>query len=191
MTMQKHSLIVPLAVLLSACASTGPARSPAAESPPPATTKPTEQPEHDPRLRAAPPPAPPLPSPVVVPLDAAALASLPREPITATVHGSTLHCDGIPLLALLRASAAMPAEPLRGAQLTRYVQLDARDGYRVLFALAELDPTLGNRKVFLTDRCDGEPLPAEDGPLRLVALDESRPARWVRQVEAITVIVAP
>ena len=191
MTMQKHSLIVPLAVLLSACASTGPARSPAAESPPPATTKPVEQPAHDPRLHAAPPSAPPLPSPVVVPLDAAALASLPREPITATVHGSTLHCDGIPLLALLRASAAMPVEPLRGAQLTRYVQVDARDGYRVLFALAELDPTLGNRKIFLTDRCDGKPLPDDDGPLRLVAPEESRPARWVRQVEAITVIVAP
>ena len=191
MTMQKHSLIVLLAVLLSACASTGPAQSPAAESPPPATTKPAEQPAHDPRLHAAPPSAPPLPSPVVVPLDTAALTSLPREPVTATAHGKTLHCDGIPLLALLRASAAMPVEPLRGAQLTRYVQVDARDGYRVLFALAELDPTLGNRKIFLTDRCDGKPLPDDDGPLRLVAPEESRPARWLRQVEAITVIVAP
>lgn len=191
MFMQKHFLITALALLLSACASTGPARSPAAESPPLATTKPAGQPAHDPRLRAAPPSAPPLPSPVIVPLNTSALASLPREPVTATAQGKTLQCDGIPLLALLRASAAMPAEPLRGAQLTRYVQIDARDGYRVLFALSELDPTLGNRKVFLTDRCDGKPLSDEDGPLRLVAPEESRPARWVRQVAAITVIVAP
>ncbi len=192
MTMLKHSLIVPLTVLLSACASTGPTRSPAAESPPSAiTNSPAEQPAHDPRLHAAPPSAPPLPSPVVVPLDAATLAALPREPVTATAHGKTLHCDGIPLFALLRASAAMPTDPLRGAQLTRYVQVDARDGYRVLFTLAELDSTLGKRKVFLTDRCGGKPLSDDDGPLRLVVPDESRAARWVRQVEAITVIVAP
>lgn len=190
MLMQKHFLITALALLLSACASTGPTRSPAAESPPLAT-KPAGPPAHDPRLHAAPPSAPPLPSPVVVPLDASALASLPRELVAATAHGKTLHCDGIALLALLRATAAMPAEPLRGAQLTRYVQVDGRNGYRVLFALSELDPTLGNRKVFLTDRCDGKPLSDDDGPLRLVAPEESRPARWVRQVEAITVIVAP
>jgi len=191
--MKIHSSFVLAALLLSACASTGPARSPAAEPPAAAAAAATstEQPEHDPRLHASPPPAPPIASPVVVPLDADTLASLPREPVTATAHGQTQHCDGIPLLALLRASGAMPAEPLRGAQLTRYVQVDARDGYRALFALAELDPTLGNRKVFLTDRCEGRPLPADDGPLRLLSPDESRPARWVRQVESITVIVAP
>ena len=191
--MKIHSSFVLPALLLSACASTGPARSPAAEPPAAAAAAATstEQPEHDPRLHASPPPAPPIASPVVVPLDADTLASLPREPVTATAHGQAQHCDGIPLLALLRASGAMPAEPLRGAQLTRYVQVDARDGYRALFALAELDPTLGNRKVFLTDRCEGRPLPADDGPLRLLSPDESRPARWVRQVESITVIVAP
>jgi len=191
MTMPKHSLITALALLLSACASTGPARSPAAQSPPSTTTKPAEQEAHDPRLRASPPSASSLPSPVAVPLDAATLAALPREPITATAHGNTLHCDGIALPALLRATGAMPAEPLRGAQLTRYVQVDARDGYRVLFSLAELDPTLGNRRVFLTDRCEGKPLADDDGPLRLVVPDDARPARWARQVQAITVIVSP
>ena len=95
---------------------------------------------------------------MVVPLDAATLASLPREAVTARRMARPCTATAFALLALLRASAAMPAEPLRGAQLTRYVQVDARDGYRALFALAELDPTLGNRKVFLTDRCDGKPL---------------------------------
>jgi molybdopterin-dependent oxidoreductase-like protein protein len=190
-TMKIHPMFALPALLLSACASTGPARSPAIEPSAPASAASIEQPAHDPRLHAAPPAAPLLASPVVVPLDANTLASLPREPVTATAHNQTLHCDGIPLLALLRAAGAMPAEPLRGAQLTRYVQVNARDGYRALFALAELDPTLGNRKVFLTDRCDGKPLPEDDGPLRLVVPEEARPARWVRQVASITVIVAP
>lgn len=186
MTMHKHIPTILLAIALSACASAGPRNTA-----PPAASMPSTHPAHDPRLPAAPPPAPVLPSPVVVPLDAGTLAALPRESVTATAHDRTLHCEGIALAALLRATGAMPIEPLRGAQLSRYVQVDARDGYRVLFALAELDPTLGDRKLFLVDRCDGKPLSPDDGPLRLLAPDASRPARWVRQVEAITVIVAP
>lgn len=185
-------LVPPLLILgLSACASTGQAQrapTPAQET----TANGTSQTvEHDPRLRAAPPQSSPIASPVIVPLDAATLAPLPRESITATAHERTLHCEGIPLLALLRATNAMPAEPLRGAQLTRYVQADARDGYRAIYSLAELDPTLGNRKVFLVDRCEGKPLADDDGPLRLIAPEEARPARWVRQLKTITVIVAP
>lgn len=146
-------------------------------------------PVHDRPAHASAPP--PLPSPVTVPLDAASLAALPRQPVSGTAHGRELRCEGIPLPALLRAAGAMPADPLRGAQLARYVQVDARDGYRAVFSLAELDPTLGGNAVFLVDRCDGAPLGDDAGPLRLMAPAESRPARWVRQVEAITVIVAP
>jgi hypothetical protein len=178
------------ALALSACASNGPAASPASQDAV-VETAPRSPSAHDPRLRASPPLAPTLPSPVVVPLDAAALAKLPRETVAATAHDKPLQCEGIALLALLRASGAMPVEPLRGPQLARYVLVDARDGYRAIYALAELDPTLGNRRVYLVDRCGGRPLADDDGPLRLVAPDESRAARWVRQVQAVTVVVAP
>lgn len=178
------------ALALSACASGGPAASPASRD---AVVEAAARSSstHDPRLRASPPLAPTLPSPVVVPLDTATLAALPRETVAATAHGKPLRCDGVALLTLLRASGAMPAEPLRGPQLARYVLVDARDGDRAVYALAELDPTLGNRRVYLVDRCDGRPLADDDGPLRLIAPDESRAARWVRGVEAITVVVAP
>lgn len=130
-------------------------------------------------------------SPQVIPVDAATLATLPREAVAATAHGEALRCEGIPLVALLRAANALPAEPLRGGKLASYVLVAARDGYRAVFSLAELEPTLGNHKVVLVDRCDGQPLGAGDGPLRLIAPEESRPARWVRQVRSITVVVAP
>lgn len=130
-------------------------------------------------------------SPLTVPIDAATLATLPREPVTATAHEKTLRCEGVALSALLRAAGALPAEPLRGPQLTNYVLVTARDGYRAIFSLAELEPTLGNRKVLLVDQCEGKPLSDDDGPLRLIAPEESRPARWVRQVQSITVVTAP
>lgn len=127
-----------------------------------------------------------------VALDAATLAALPRQPVEASAHGQSLHCEGVDLVALLRKSGAMPADPLRGgAQLARIVRVDARDGYRAVFSLAELDPTLGNARVFVVDRCDGKPLDDKSGPLRLVAPAESRPARWVRQLQSITVVEAP
>jgi hypothetical protein len=130
-------------------------------------------------------------SPQTIPIDDATLATLPREAVTATAHGKTLQCEGVALPALLRAAEALPAEPLRGGQLANYVLVAARDGYRAVFSLAELEPTLGNRKVLLVDRCDGRPLGDDDGPLRLIAPEESRPARWVRQVQSITVVTAP
>lgn len=130
-------------------------------------------------------------SPQTIPIDAATLATLPREAVTATAHGKTLQCEGVALPALLRAANALSPEPLRGGQLANYVLVTARDGYRAVFSLAELEPTLGNRKVLLVDRCDGQPLGDDDGPLRLIAPEESRPARWVRQVQSITVVTAP
>ena len=126
-----------------------------------------------------------------VPLDAATLAASPREPVDADAYGKPLHCSGVPLAALLRNAGAMPAEPLRGAQLARIVRVTARDGYRVVFSLAELDATLGNARVFVVDACDGKTLDEHDGPLRLLVTDDTRPARSVRQVQAIDVVDAP
>lgn len=131
------------------------------------------------------------PASVDVPLDAATLLALPRHAVEASAHDQALHCEGVELAALLRKVGAMPADPLRGKPLADYVRVEARDGYRAVFSLAELDATLGNAKVFLVDRCDGKPLDDKSGPLRLIAPGESRPARWVRQVQSIRVVSAP
>ncbi|WP_144898031.1 molybdopterin-binding protein [Luteimonas cucumeris] len=174
-----------LALALSACTSSG-----AVKPPPSATaTPPAPRTTHDPRLRAAAPSV--LASPRVVPLDAATRAALPREVVTASAHGPGLSCEGVPLSALLRAAGALPVDMLGATQLAQYVLVQARDGHRVLYSLAELDPDFGQRRVLLVDRCNGRPLENEDGPLQLIALDDARPARWVRQVESITVVAAP
>ncbi|MBF6022454.1 molybdopterin-binding oxidoreductase [Lysobacter niastensis] len=128
---------------------------------------------------------------VDVPLDPAVIAKLPSVPVRTVVHEKKLECQGVSLLALLRASGAMPGTPLRGPELARVVVVGARDGYRAAFALAELDPSLGAREVVLTNRCNGSALDAHDGPWRLVVPGDSRPARSVRQVESIRVVDAP
>lgn len=127
-----------------------------------------------------------------VPLDPAVIAKLPQVQARGTAHGHELVCTGVSLAALLRASAAMPDTPLRGAQqLSRAVVVTARDGYRAVFSLGELDASLGANEVVLTRHCDGAALDDKDGPWRLIAPEESRPARWVRQVESIRVVDLP
>lgn len=129
-----------------------------------------------------------IPDAVSVPLDAATRGALPRQRVEAVAHGKTLRCEGVALTALLQASGALPREPLRGSHLARRVELRARDGYRVTFALADFDPELGAVRAVVVDRCDGRPLPADDGPLRLIVPAEKRPARWIRQLVAIDVL---
>ena len=167
-----------LAAALSACASAGARHAPL----------PAPVPDAPARGHASEPIAP---SPLAVPLDPATLSALPRQRVRASAHGTALDCEGVALAALLRRAGAMPDGKLPGALLSRYVLVQARDGYRVLFALAELDPATGGREAYVVDRCNGSPLDTNDGPLRLIAPGDRRPARWVRQVEAITVIAAP
>ncbi len=136
--------------------------------------------------------APAAAATVEVPLDPAVIAKLPPIAAGKTAHGQELVCTGVSLAALLRANGVMPDTPLRGAQqLSRAVVVSARDGYSAVFSLGELDASLGANEVVLTRHCNGADLGAEDGPWRLVAPKESRPARWVRQVETIRVVDLP
>ena len=142
-------------------------------------------------LRASEPQAPDIPSPVAVPLEAAQRSTLPRHAVEARIHDTTLQCEGVALVDLLRSSGAIPDGRVGSPHLSRYVLAEGRDGYRVLFSLAELDPGTGNRDVFVVDACGGRPLNDADGPVRLLVPGDVRAARSVRQLHAVTVVVAP
>ena len=53
--------------------------------------------------------------------------------------------------------------------------------------MAELDPELTDRAILLADIKNGQPLPPDEGPFRIVVPGEKRPVRWVRQVRSLTV----
>ncbi|MDR3749834.1 MAG: hypothetical protein P4M04_17080 [Acidobacteriota bacterium] len=63
------------------------------------------------------------------------------------------------------------------------------DGYKVVFALAEVDPAFATREILVADKRDGKPLDAKEGPLRIVAPGDKRAARWVRQVTTLRIVV--
>jgi hypothetical protein len=119
------------------------------------------------------------------------LARLARHDTTVSAHEVSGRYSGVALTDLLALVNAPLADSLRGRSLATYVVAEASDGYRVLFSIAELDSKFTDRVVILADKKDGQPLPAGEGPYRLIVPGETRPARWARQVIRISLGRAP
>lgn len=112
------------------------------------------------------------------------LAALPQVQITIDDHGKPATFDGVALSTLLQRVT-------EGKEITKYVVVDAADGYRAVFSLAELSPAFTSRRVILATKRDGKPLSEKNGPFQLAAEGEKKMARCVRQVTAIHVVDAP
>jgi len=56
--------------------------------------------------------------------------------------------------------------------------------------LAEIDSGILDSEIIVADTMDGAPLSEKEGPFKIVAPHEKRPARWIRMVSAITLIQA-
>jgi DMSO/TMAO reductase YedYZ molybdopterin-dependent catalytic subunit len=121
------------------------------------------------------------------------LAAMPHLKVTTQAHGATVTYGGVPLTEILQKAGAPVGSQLRGKVMASYVLVTARDGYRVVFALPELDPdfTDAARQIILADSADGKPLAENQGPLRIVVPQEKKGARWVRMVESIEVVKLP
>ena len=121
-------------------------------------------------------------------LTASDFAKLPRQTITAKDHnGQPATFEGVALSEILQLAGVEFGEKLRGKNLALFAVVDAADGYRVVFALPELDPAFANQPVLLADRREGKALASNEGPLRIVVPGVKRQGRWVRQVVAITI----
>ena len=68
--------------------------------------------------------------------------------------------------------------------------MTATDGYRAVFALAELDAGLTDKVILLADARDGKPLEPKYGPFQIIIPDEKHRVRWVRNVREIDVAAA-
>jgi DMSO/TMAO reductase YedYZ molybdopterin-dependent catalytic subunit len=119
----------------------------------------------------------------VGPLAAQDWEKLPRQ----KVEVKDVRYEGVSLAEVLRFAGVPFDGHLRGPRVANYVLIEAADGYRATFALAEIDPSLTEKVVLLADRQDGKPLSESAGPYRIVVPDDKIHSRWVRQVTRITV----
>ena len=120
---------------------------------------------------------------------AATLVSLPH--VTLTVHNEHAKKDetysGVPLIELL-TRLGVPEKP-HGRDFRLYLVAEGSDGYQVVYSVAEATPDVHDGTVIVADAQDGRPI-GNDGPLKLVATGEKRPARWVRNLVGIRVMTA-
>ena len=132
----------------------------------------------------------------------AAAAAAPAGPVAVTpqllqnlavisvefdAHGKQHTCKGPTLNDVLARIGAPRGKALHGKALAKGLRVRGRDGYEVLFSLGELDPSIGNTSAVIATECDGAPLDAKDGPLRLIVPRDHRPARSVRQLDSLEI----
>lgn len=122
-------------------------------------------------------------------LSSAQIAASAHVSIIADDHGTEAKFEGVPLAAILSMAGVQLGDSLRGPRLAEVILVTAADGYKVAFALAEADPAFATRQIILADKRDGKPLGPKEGPFRIVAPGDKRPARWIRQVTEIKAVV--
>jgi len=95
--------------------------------------------------------------------------------------------SGVILSDILKKAGVTLGKDLKGGNLTKFVSVEASDGYQVIFALAELDKDFTDRTIILATQIDGKPLAQGDGPFRIIVKDEKKPARCIKMVTGIRV----
>ena len=117
---------------------------------------------------------------------------MPRTTITVKQpDGRGVTHEGVLVAELLKRVGVPLGKALRGDAMATYVVASATDGYRVIFSLAELDPEFTGSEVMVVDRTNGQPLLADQGPIRLVAPKDLAGARSIRMLERIEVVRLP
>lgn len=95
---------------------------------------------------------------------------------------------GVRLVDILDSAGVTLGKDLRGENLAKYILIKAVDGYEVIFSLPEVDPEFTGQTILLAYQVDGNPLPKGEGPFRIVAPNDKRPARWIRELTTIKVV---
>ncbi len=116
---------------------------------------------------------------------------MPRTTVTVTEDGTDAHYGGVLVADILKRAGAPMGAALRGKALASYLLCEAKDGYRVVFALAEFDPDFSDNPIIVADTRDGKPLFDSQGPLRIMAPRDKKAARGIRMLTKLTVVQLP
>lgn len=122
-------------------------------------------------------------------LSPAEFAALPHKTVSVfNAHSKTNEeYSGVALTDLLAKVGVPLGEKVRGQLFLTGIIAAGTDNYRVLYALAEVDPSIHAGDVLVADSVDRHKL-ENDGAFKMVSTEEKRPARWVRNLASITVI---
>jgi hypothetical protein len=136
---------------------------------------------------------------------AADIGRLPKKTINVKTEKGTSTFEGVSLQSVLELAGVLFGPKLQGARLMAFVVVEGAppslhdfyskeqrwgDDYRALFALPELDDGYSKQPVILAVTQGGKPLRGPDGPFRIIAPQDSRSTRWIKDVKLIWVLHA-
>ena len=117
------------------------------------------------------------------------LAALPHKTVSVfnSHTKSNEEYSGVVLSELLSKVGTPQGESVKGKLFMIGVVARGTDEYSVLYALAEVDPSIHTGDVIVADSMGGQKL-GKDGAFKLVSTEERRPARWVRNLTEISLV---
>jgi DMSO/TMAO reductase YedYZ molybdopterin-dependent catalytic subunit len=116
------------------------------------------------------------------------IKAMSHTTVTVSEEGREVKYDGVLVGEVLKRAGAPLGRDLTGAAVATYVVASAKDGYQVVFSLAELDPAFTPNDIIIADTIDGKPLFDYQGPLRIVAPHDKRGARSIRMLQKLDVV---
>jgi DMSO/TMAO reductase YedYZ molybdopterin-dependent catalytic subunit len=122
-------------------------------------------------------------------LKAEDLARMPRQSASALDEdGTPVQYEGVLLRDILKRAGVAFGREVRGKARMRCVVAQARDGYQVVFTLAEVDPDFANETILVVDLRNGKPVFPYQGPFRILCPNDKAGARSVRMLETLQVV---
>jgi hypothetical protein len=116
-------------------------------------------------------------------------ASFPRSTVMGIDHdGKQNEYAGVSLYYLLVKGGAPVGDSIHGKNLLLYLQAEALDGYKVVYALPEIDTLFTNRTILVADKKNGSALDEKEGPLQIIVPGEKKHSRWMRQLISLRVL---
>lgn len=129
------------------------------------------------------------------PLTVAELQKLGAISATWTVHGKSRTVVGVPLAKALERFGVVPgpmskemAPADKRPGYKKAIVASAADGFQAVFSLAEVTEGMGKTQALLVWQLDGQPLPAEQRPLRLIVLSDGEPSRSIYRLQRLDVV---
>ena len=120
-------------------------------------------------------------------LKPADLAGMPQT--TVTVHNGHTKADeqytGVALGDLLARAGVTLAPDTVNRFFHSYLRVQGTDNYFVLYSGTEIMSALHKGNVLVALRLNGQPL-ATDGHFKMISTEDTRPARWVRNLNSLT-----
>jgi len=120
----------------------------------------------------------------------AQLDAIPAERAPARLRdGEPFTVTGVSVTTLLKLCGLDLNQNLGGGKVVGHALVArAADDYRAVFGLAEVDPHFGHAPLMVSwTNADGSALSEKAGPVQLISTGESRPGRWVRQLQSLEV----